>query len=256
MQLHSCITATAPISTVSDRYGFIPSSEVINRFQQEGWLLTKAEAVKVRKPSKEGFQRHLLRFVHHTQAQVNTGHRMETVFINSHDKTSGVVMASGVFRFVCSNGLVVSDSAINGFKMYHTGLTMDRVMDNAYTILGQQEKVAQTIDLWKSIKIELPEALKLAKTGLELRWGKNQDLYPVSAESLLNARRSEDFENTLWNIFNRVQENVINGGQFDKSRSRHDGRPFRMTRSVKSISENHNINSQLWQAASDLALAF
>ena len=256
LEIPSCVNAVSPISTVSGRYGFIPSNEVISAFDKEGWKLTQASAVKVRKPDRQGYQKHLLRFVHHSQAHVQTGHRMETVFINSHDKTSGVVLGSGVFRFVCSNGLMVADSTIQGFKLYHTGLTMDRVITCAHDLLQQQGKVAETIDRWKETKLDRDHSLELARAGLELRWGADPTKYPISAEVLLTPRRQDDVEDTLWNVFNRVQENTINGGLLDRTRTRDNGRSFRLTRNIKSITANHDINIGLWDTANELALAY
>jgi len=255
MNIPSCVHATSPISTVSDRYGFIPTHEVINAFNREGWQMTKATAVKVRKPSKEGFQRHLIRFVHESQINTNSGNRMETVFINSHDKTSGVVLASGIFRFACANGLIVADSTIQGFKLYHTGLTMDRVLGHAHDLLQQQEKVSGTIEQWKSIKLNQDQKVELAQAGINLRWGNDQVNQPLSPSVVLLPNRIEDMGSDLWTVFNIVQENIIRGGLIDRSRTRFDGRSFRSVRPIKSISADLAINTGLWQAANDLALA-
>jgi hypothetical protein len=132
---------------------------------------------------------------------------------------------------------------------------MDRVLGHAHDLLQQQEKVSGTIEQWKSIKLNQDQKVALAQAGINLRWGNDQVNQPLSPSVVLLPNRTEDMGSDLWTVFNIVQENIIRGGLTDRSRTRFDGRSFRSVRPIKSISADLAINTGLWQAANELALA-
>ena len=59
---------------------------------------------------------------------------------------------------------------------------------------------------------------------------------------LTNIRRHEDQKNTLWNVFNRVQENILQGKAYAYDENGH----FRKLKKVKSIDQQVKINTTLW----------
>ena len=71
---------------------------------------------------------------------------------------------------------------------------------------------------------------------------------PITVEQLIEARRPEDFGRNLWKAFNRVQENVIRGGQPGRSTT---GRRIR-TREVASIDRGVSLNRALWVLAEEM----
>lgn len=238
---------------MSAKYGFVPTHEIISAFNRDGWQITSTNHAKVRKPERAGFQKHLIRFTHESQVSL-AGERIETLLINAHDGTSSVQMASGVFRFACANGLIVADSTLASIRLGHHRLDMDTVLNAAHTILGQAEKVRHTIENWKTIELTQDECYRIAEAGIALRWGDDKEKIPVNSELVLKPRRSADAHDNLWNVFNRVQENVIRGGQVDYSRRNSKNALFRSPRTVKALSEDVRINRGLWEIASDIAL--
>ena len=71
---------------------------------------------------------------------------------------------------------------------------------------------------------------------------------PVTAEQLIEARRPEDIGHSLWTTFQRVQENVIRGGQPGRSAQ---GRRLQ-TRPVGSIDRGVSLNRALWMLAEEM----
>lgn len=59
---------------------------------------------RVRDEGKGEHTKHMLRLRH--ASQINGAEAKEIVLLNSHDGTSSYQMVAGMFRFVCSNGLV------------------------------------------------------------------------------------------------------------------------------------------------------
>lgn len=244
--------ATHASPRMSERYGFIPTTEIVESFRQNGWQLTNANEAKVRNPDRQGLQRHLLRFAHESQLQVNVRERIETILINSHDGTSSLQLGAGIFRMACANGIVVADSTVASIRLGHHRLDMDTVLNSAHTILGQATKVSEVIECWKGTQISDEDAFHLAEQGIKLRWP-DAETQPVTPRMLLDVRRQDDLGHDLWTTFNRIQENVLRGGQRDDSRRTAFGKRFRATRSVKSLTEDVRINKGLWELASTFA---
>src|SRR6266705_1717127 len=97
----------------SDRYGFQSTTEVISMMQQEGFQIFSASQSRTRQEDRRGHLKHMLRFRHES---IDSGALMvggllpELVLINSMDGSSAYKLMAGIFRLVCSNGLVVADS--------------------------------------------------------------------------------------------------------------------------------------------------
>lgn len=238
---------------LSARYGFIPTHEIVGAFAAEGWALTSANEAKVRQESRQGLQRHLLRFAHDSQLTLGIKERIETILINSHDGTSSLQIGAGIFRMACANGIVVADSTVASIRLGHHKLDIDTVLNSAHTILGQAQNVSEVIECWKGTPISADDALHLAEQGIKLRWP-DAETQPVSPTVVaFGVNRLDDVGNDLWRTFNRVQENIIRGGQHDAYRMTASGKRFRATRSVKSLTEDVRINKALWSIASQFA---
>jgi hypothetical protein len=237
---------------LSARYGFIPTTEIVDAFSRDGWVITSASEAKVRHQSRQGLQRHLLRFAHESQLQLGARERIETILVNSHDGTSSLQIGAGIFRMACANGIVIADNTVASIRLGHHKLDIDTVLTSAHTLLGQAEKVSDVITCWKGTQISKEDAFHLAEQGIKLRWP-DADKQPVTPQVILGVNREADVGNDLWTVFNRIQENVIRGGQHDDSRRTVSGNRFRATRGVKSLAENVRLNKSLWEIASQFA---
>ena len=92
------------------------------------------------------------------------------------------------------------------------------------------------------------KGLALATGAAAYRW---EDLTkaPVSPSMLLNPGRYGDGAKDLWTTLNCVQENIIRGGQRDRSRGRPDGSRMSKSRAIKGIDEDMKLNKSLWEMA-------
>ncbi len=253
--------ATRSAPCLSDRYNFISSQEIAEEFASNDWHLVGASQSRCRKPGRDGFQKHLMRFAHASQLHQSSSERVETVVFNSHDGASSLQIGAGVFRFICANGLVVADSTVATVRLPHTYLEMDRVVEASHSILGAASKVRDTITEWKQLEVTKDEALHLAEQGIKLRWGGDlpADQYPVTPTTLLQRQRLDDCPRDLWTTFNVVQENLIRGGVRD-ARARVNPRSttnrfFGSVRGLKALDESLRVNRGLWDAASTIALS-
>jgi hypothetical protein len=104
------VFADHPWGGVSTRYSFIPTIDVVNSLLAEGWNITRAKQQRVMLPEKTEFTRHILR-LRRSFGPLAVGDVFpEIVLLNSHDRGSAYQMHAGLYRLVCSNGLVVDDS--------------------------------------------------------------------------------------------------------------------------------------------------
>src|ERR1700693_6557884 len=102
------VFASQPIEGVSERYRFLPTSSILDGMRENGWVPVRAQEQSIRTETRRGFQKHVVRFarVEHLQSWEKNQVRPEVVLVNSHDKSSAYQLHCGLFRLVCTNGLV------------------------------------------------------------------------------------------------------------------------------------------------------
>ena len=221
----------------SHRYTFIPTSHAVDALRNEGFLPVYAGEARSRKPENFGYTRHVVRF----RRQDGFGAELapEIVLLNSHDGTSSYQLSAGIFRTVCSNGLIVADSTFETIRTRHSGNVVDDVIEGAYRVIENSELIGSRVEEFRSVQLTDGQQLAFAKSALRLRW---DDEAPIQGEDLLRLRRSADRLDDAWTVYNRVQENLIKGGL--RGRNANGGRTT--TRAVNSVSENVRLNKALW----------
>ena len=231
-------------SSRGEKYTFIPTIKVIDALRVEGFQPFEVRQTKVRDITKRDHTKHMVRMRH---ASSLMGDEVpEIVLVNSHDGSSSYQLLSGVFRFVCSNGLIAGD-IFSDIRVRHHGNVVDNVIEGATRVLENTEQIMSRIDTYKSITLAPAEATVFANAALQLRW--DGDKPPVDAENLLCANRHQDVKPDLWTTFNRVQENMIKGGVPGRT-----ARGRRMTtRGVAGVNENVKLNRALWTLADEFA---
>jgi hypothetical protein len=240
------IFARAPMNGLSSRYTFVPTTEIITGLRGKNWLPVAVEQQRVRISMRCGFQKHVVRFRRAEQMQNLDEWNEELVLANSHDAGCAYVMRIGIYRRLCSNGLVVSDENFEAIRFRHSGLKSEHVVEASYRILEQVPKVAGLIAGFRNRLLGDLEALAFAEKALLLRFD-TAEAAPVAPGTLLVCRRPEDSANDLWTVLNRVQENLVRGGLSDSRRSR-SGR-LRSLRMLRGIDSKITINTGLWRLA-------
>lgn len=161
-------------------------------------------------------------------------------------------MRVGIFRRLCSNGLVVSDESFEAIRFRHAGLKVEEVVQASYRILEYLPRVGSFIDTFRNRLLSEPEALDFAGQALTLRFGTREQA-PIEPKTLLTCRRAEDQAADLWTTLNRVQENLVRGGLSDDKRDR--AKRLRTLRPLRGIDSKVVLNRQLWNLAESTARA-
>jgi hypothetical protein len=237
----------------SERYTYIPTIEVLRGLRREGFEPFMVAQGGSRIAGKAKFTKHMIRMRHAGQVQTRP-EANEIILINSHDGASSYQMLAGLFRFVCCNGLVVGH-VVDDIRIPHKGNIQGEVIEGAFRVLDEFDVVAQRTEAMKALPLEPREELAFATAALALRFGERSVEEggghvpaPVTAEQLNEARRIDDIGHTLWTTFQRVQENVMRGGQPGRSVK---GRRLQ-TRPVGSIDRRVSLNRALWMLAEEM----
>ena len=230
----------------SDRYTYIPTGEVLTALRKEGFEPFMVCQTRVRQDDRRDFTKHMLRMRHATQ--VNDAEANEIVLLNSHDGTSSYQLISGLFRYVCSNGLVFGDT-FSDVRVHHKGQIVDRVIEGAYEVLDGFDLVRERRDGMRAITLDTAEQAIFARAALALKYEPDPvKPAPITETQVLAPRRGDDVRSDLWSTFNRIQESLLNGGLLGRGAT---GRRMR-TRPVQGIDQNLRLNRALWMLAEEM----
>ncbi len=254
------IFAEAPHTSRSGRYAYIPTIKVVDALRNEGFAPVKVQAARVREDDRRGFEKHMIRFRRMDSIAGGAVGDVfpEVVLVNSHDGSTSYKLSAGLFRLVCSNGLVVGHGVSEEVRICHQGKgIVDDVIEGSFRVLEQSKAAIEVANRWGRIELDKPEATALAIGAHHLRFADSDGVVetPIRPEQLLQPRRIADNGNDLWTTFNRIQENAIKGGLRGTAVADNGRRRRVSTREVKGIDGNLNLNRALWKMAEAMAAA-
>lgn len=237
------VFASGADERLSSKYTFLPTERILTGLMRAGFVPVDARQASARRGSAL-HARHVVRLRPRFQTVALKDSVPEVVFLNSHDGSSAYQLRMGLFRVVCTNGLIVSRGAFPAFCVSHRGNIVDDVVAGALKLAERFDGLAEQVERMEQRQLFKDEQLAFAEAALRLR-------FPEPAESgmqpaqLLACRRSEDVGDDLWRVYNRCQEHLLRGGL---SRRSITGRLTR-TRAIGSIRRDVALNGQLWDLA-------
>lgn len=159
-------------SNRSDRYTYIPTIDVLNGLQREGFKVMQAVQTRTRIADNREFTKHMLRLRHRDvlDRPLVAGQEIpEIVLVNSRDGTSAYKITGDIFRLICSNSMVIGDTSFE-CSVRHSGDVISNVIEGSFEVVKGIERVMPVINTWKQIKLEAPEKPAFAKAARALRW--------------------------------------------------------------------------------------
>ena len=258
-QVIPSIFALNPHESRSQRYVYIPTINILKGMINEGFIPVQAMQAKPRTTDKLEYTKHLIRFRKFNELGLVNPETSEIILVNSHDGSSSYHLMNGVFRTVCSNGLISGDLE-NNFKVRHTGNIIGDVIEAAYQILSYSEETMNSLQEMKQIQLLPKERLLLAEYSLKARYNISDEdeidktevtaekELPIPASKLLSVRRMEDNKQDLFTTMNVIQENVMKGGASarDKNNKKHT------LRQINGIDQTVKVNKLIWSFAEEL----
>ena len=230
-------------SNVSEKYSHIPTERVMDDMSALGWNVVDAKEIKARK--NQGFQKHMLIFAN--PEIVISGVDGDTVFprillTNSHDGKNAFTFKAGLFRLVCSNGLVIADEQFGEMKIRHMGYDFEALQKLITDMVEKLPLTVESMNQFKNKQLSDEQKQKFALEALGLRFDTENKTFNV--QDFLTPTRKEDEGSDLWSVFNLVQEKLVNG-MFDyRSASK-----TRKARRIKNFQQDVALNTDLYKLA-------
>ncbi len=236
----------------SDKYQHISTAKIVDALLTEGFMPTQATQCNCRKSDNKAYTKHLLRFRHTDARPTPSGLYPEIVLINSHDGLSSYRLMAGIYRIVCSNGLVAGNF-YNEIRVRHQGNIVNEVIEGSYSVIEDSRKMIESAEKMSSIKLSIQEKIAFAEATHAIRFDNSPVSDSIDPSKLLTPRRFEEMnKDDLFTLFNVAQENIIKGGVRGYAVSP-NRRPKRIsTRAINSIDQNITLNRALWSLAENM----
>jgi len=233
----------------SDRYTYIPTIDILREMYRHGFQPVEARQARTRTAGKRDFTKHMVKLRHKDRAFIVGDIIPEITLVNAHDGSSSYEFFGGLFRPICTNGMVASEGFAASVRIPHKGDVLDDVIDGSFTVLGETQRLTDFADQTRRIRMSQDDIREYGNLALKVM-GKEKEL---NWSQVTSPRRAGDGQANLWHVFQRTQENAIKGGllaQVEKevvSRGRRVVIPAtRSTRAVNGIDGNIDLNQKLW----------
>lgn len=237
-QIAPSIFTEQKLFSLTEKYIHTPTSRVIEDMISLGWQITKAQEIKTKK--NKGFQKHLI-ILRNPEIMIRGKNGDDSfpqvILTNSHDGKNAFNFRVGIYRLVCSNGLVVADNEFENISIRHINYTFENLKEKINELISKLPGLVQKINLFKSIQLTEAQMIDFASKAANLRTKQK-----VNALDLLMVTRIEDQGSRLWEVYNRLQEKILGGNYIAGKRK---------ARSVKSFQKDIELNEKLWKLAED-----
>lgn len=233
------VFATEPSPTLTSKYDFVPTIEILEKFEQNGWYVASAHQI-----GNQPYSVHQVRIRNREFGQVGDS-IVEAIIKNSHNGLSTLSISAGVHRLVCSNGLVVPTNIASAISVRHMKLDMPEIKKLTEQFSETLPKIGESMKKMSETEMTNENVVDFANKAKLLRWSVSSLPTSINVDELVSPVRVEDQEQTVWNVFNRVQEKFVRGGfSYKTSKGRNTS-----LRELKNINSLNNINTKLWELA-------
>jgi hypothetical protein len=243
---------------VSGKYLFVNTETIIDDLDKLGWLPVQAAQRKGRNQSTI-FSKHMVAFQNpdiKIKGEDGDDAFPRIIMTNSHDGMQAFKFSVGIFRMVCSNGLVVADEQFSDFKIKHKGYTFEELRGVVNEAVADLPNKVEVLNEMKNRVLSQEEKNQLALDAMIIRAGlklgskeaKKFNYDKETIEDILDPKRDADKGDDLWRVFNVVQEKITQG-EFSAALV---GANVRKVRKIKSFEKELKVNKQLFQLATAL----
>lgn len=236
------IFTTAPSPKLSNKYVFVPTVDILEKFSAEGWDIFSAKQT-----GRGQYSRHEIRLRNGNVPKVVGDSLFEAVISNSHDGSNILSVKAGLFRLACSNGLTVPTSLSGTITLKHKYFDVSEVRKLTDNFAEMLPMIEGNVKEMMSRIMTDDERHEFARKAMSLRWSEERIPENLSPERLVKPNRNEDVVPNLWNTFNTLQENFVRGG-ITYSTGTQRRTSVRFLTDIKLI---NNINTGLWKMAEE-----
>ena len=237
--------ATHP--TCSKNYSVICSADVVKVLEEMGWHPVLAKQVGAGATPKRSL--HAIVFQKEDSLLEELRALPRIILINSLDGFTKLQFRCGLYRSVCSNGLVIADKEFDAFKLLHKNATFEDVKSLIGSTLEGLDGKIGSIRSMGTTQMTEEQAIKFMIAALVIRLGleKAAELpkLEVSPEVLLPLHEEDTGRTDLWYHLNNAQERM---GRGDLPYMK-DGKG-RKLQGITGLSRDLHFNTKLFELAS------
>ena len=249
--LRETVMATLPDhadpENTSGKYSFIDTKTVVDNMLDLGY-----EIFGFRRPLTRTaggiYGLHELDFRLSEHMKLPTGEVPRILFYNTYNGTRRAQFLGGVFRFACSNGVVIGDAS-HEEKFLHMNLSEEDFLDKFDDAVISAQKGSDVLDDLKAITLDPSQYYEMADKALALRFPGDDPVLDIEAPVVLAPRRQADTHTDLWTTWNVLQENLMKGGVPGVN---HKGQ-IQVSRPVNEIQKSTKLNRDLWDLLKETA---
>jgi hypothetical protein len=233
------IFSTSPSPKMSSKYTFVPTIEILENFDREGWKVYSAKQL-----GSGQFSSHEIRLRNGELPQVGDS-LVEAVIRNSHNGMSTFSVSAGLFRLVCSNGLTVPTSVADAITVKHMKVDMGAVRMITDEFAERLPMIQRSVGRMQTTNLNEERTMDMLSKASLIRWEKGSVPSSIKLTDLILPEREGDVGNSVWKTFNVIQEKFVRGGtQYQSKR----GRLVTM-KELKNFHNINKINTNLWELA-------
>lgn len=248
--------AEAPTNPgVSEKYTYANTETVINDMARLGWYPVEAKQCRHKKGSSGIRSFHMIVMESNDVktnilgTNGNVEAKVRIIIQNSHDGFNSFRFMMGVYRFICSNGLCISDAQFADFSIRHINYSFEELRGIVAEVMNQIPATIDKMNVMNTTILTDEQKREMAVETYKIRKGyapeDDINVDDQTVNDLLTPIRTEDEGNSLWNVFNVLQEKMIKGSFLAPGKN---GKT-RKQRPITSIKKDLDYNQRLWAVA-------
>lgn len=241
----------------SSRYSLFSTVDFLTAFDKLGWSPFSAK-----QHGANPYSRHIIRLKNNYLGFIPVnGDQIcpQLMLDNSHDGYTPGQIHLGLFRLICSNGLVVGIPGLSTtVKFRHMGVNSAELIQVIAETAEQFKLVGSHITKMQDVSLNQDEKIDFAMKAVALR----EPLRFVNEDGTVNTKeitvslnptdlfkpvRPQDEKNDLWTIFNVIQERTVQGLYDRKSATGRRANPRVITNAARHL----DYNKKLWTLAEE-----
>lgn len=245
---------------VSERYTLASTETLIDDMAKLGWGVTDCKQQRANKRSNvRSF--HMVSFQNPDVYIENENGGIEAyprvIITNSHDGFHSFKFMIGLYRLVCSNGLIVATEEFANVSIRHINYEFEELRKIVAQAIEATRKNVEVMNAMQETQLTDEQKREFAVKAVAIRKGIKDDeklpkLTDAEVEEILEPVRKEDEGNDLWSIYNVLQEKVIKGDFHFGTTKRGKNRKARpITGAAKDI----EVNQRLFETANSYLVA-
>ena len=249
--------ATEPAPKVSTRYSFVSTSDLLTSFEKLGWFPHSS-----RQNGKSPFSRHVVRLDNPKLGYLDLRSdkvKPQIIIDNSHNGTSPAMMHEGLFRLVCTNGLVIAMPGMySSVELRHVGIDFNELKNLMEIVAVQYLEIGKHIGEMQEYTLNQEQKEIFAMKAIAYREPNmfikedgtinfKQVKASVNPTAILEPTRGEDKKDDLWTVLNILQERLV---KCEFERTSLTGRKSN-PRGITSAARNIAYNKIVWSIAEE-----